>query len=86
MKVLSKKVSKIRNVRQSELGLFLKLINDDTPLETISSFIDLSKRVSENFNVICKPSDLELFFNLENNLPDENYEVESLKVEYYDEI
>jgi hypothetical protein len=86
MKKLSKKVTKLRKVRQSELGLFLKLINDDTPLETIPSFMDLSKRISENFNVSCSLSDLELFFNLENNLPDENYEVESLKMEYYDEI
>lgn len=82
-KIKMKKVIKLRKVRQSELGLFLKLINEDTPLVDISSLVELSKQVSDSFDVLCSVTDLETFFNLENELPDENFEVESRKQQFY---
>lgn len=70
-------------VNQSQLGVFLKLIAEDTPLEDITSLIELADRVSENFDVICTPLDLEMFFNLDDGFTGENFEVESRKQEFY---
>ena len=83
MKTITKKsVTKVERVRQSELGLFLKLIAEDTPIEEFDTLVDLAKRVSIDFNVDCIALDLETFFNLD-DLPDENFEVESRKQQFY---
>ena len=70
-------------VSQSQLGMFLKLINEETPLGEIPSMGELAKTVSENFDVECTSVDLEAFFELDSGLPDENYEVESRKQQFY---
>lgn len=70
-------------VRQSELGMFLKLVEEDKPIEEFESLIDLADRVSQDFNVECTAFDLETFFNLDEDLTDEAFEVESRKQQFY---
>jgi hypothetical protein len=80
LKVIEKNVDR---VKQSQLGLFIKLIEEDSPLEEMPSMCTLSKLVSENFDVDCQPADLELFFSMNNLILDEDYETESRKQIYY---
>ena len=68
-----------RQVRQSELGLFINKIDDGTYLDT-RTLTDLADAISEEFDVLCTGKDLEVFYNLENF--DEELEQAHRRIEY----
>lgn len=67
-------------VHQSQLGTFINLVHMDVPAENIVDMVHLAKLVSESFDVDCRASDIEQFYELDNW--QENFEVESKKIEY----
>lgn len=75
----SKTESKKR-VEQSQLGAFINLIHTETPAENIVDMVHLARLVSEEFDVDCRASDIEQFYELDNW--QENFEIESNKIEY----
>lgn len=70
----------LKRVSQSQLGMFINLIHKDVPAEDILDMVHLAKLVSEGFNVDCKASDIETFYELDNW--QENFEIESKIIEY----
>jgi len=73
-----------QQVKQSQLGLFIKLINEKSNPENILTMHELAEEISNEFNVCCSASDIEKFMMLDNYLElEERYEIESRKIEYY---
>jgi hypothetical protein len=70
---------KLKRVRQGELGLFISLLDLD-PMTT--GIIDIAKEITDEFNVDCRPVDIEKFCSIDNW--EDNFEVESKKIEYYE--
>jgi hypothetical protein len=64
-KTKKKKKTTFPKVHQSELGLFIKLIHEDTPVEDIKSKEELATRISAEFNVTCTEEDIITFYNLD---------------------
>lgn len=69
-----------KRVQQAQLGTFINLIHMDTPAEDIVDMVHLARLVSEEFDVDCRASDIERFYELDNW--QENFEIESKKIEY----
>ena len=64
----------------TQLGTFINLVHMDVPAENIVDMVHLAKLVSESFDVDCRASDIEQFYELDNW--QENFEIESKKIEY----
>ena len=71
---------KLKRVRSSELGMFINLIYQDINVEDIPSLQDLAKRITAEFNVDCKASDIEKYYALDNY--EDNFEIENNRIEY----
>ena len=75
-------MEKLKKINQSQIGMFIKLTEDVKPLEEFSSLDELANFISIDFSVDCKAEDIKNFMELDNNLLNENYELESKKVYY----
>ena len=79
----TKKEVKIDRVKSSQLGIFIGLVEKDTPMEDFSNLDELAKHISVEFDVNCMASDLEKYLSLDSEMPIDNFELESKKIEYY---
>ena len=80
--LIKKKVKVIDRIKSSQIGMFMKLVEKDVPIEEFTCLSHLAKHISAEFDVICEASDLERYLALENNIVNDNYEVESKIIEY----
>ena len=71
-----------KRVSNSQLGIFINLVEQDTPIEEFTNLNSLAKHISIEFDVDCRAQDIEKYMNLDVFVED-NFEVESNKIEYY---
>ena len=74
--------NKLERIKSAQIGMFIKIIESDIPIEEFSDLNSLAKHISAEFSVICDESDLKDYFALGNIIVEENYEVESKMIEY----
>ena len=57
-------------VRQSQLGLMIKLVSSKVPFDERPTYGDLAKCIEEEFNVICSADDIVSFYDLDRDMED----------------
>ena len=82
IKTTKSKAKKLDRVKSSQLGMFMKLVEDDIPMEEFTCLTHLAKHISAEFDVDCRCADLEKYLSLDSGLVNDNFEVESRRVEY----